>query len=105
MESALAQLTGRVLLATDDAVGGIDALQTAARIETEAPLTFGPPSPVVPSNEALGLAMLDAGRPDAAAAAFRAALDRAPNRRQSVAGLAAAGQGTPASATVAPGGE
>ncbi len=88
--SAALQLAGRVRLAEGDAEGGLVMLREAAALETEAPLTFGPPSPVVPSNEALGWALLEAGDPEGAAAAFQASLDRAPNRRQSVAGLEAA---------------
>ena len=90
VRSAALQLAGRVRLADGETEEGIALLREAAALETAAPLTFGPPSPVVPSNEALGWALLESGDLGAAAAAFQAALDRAPNRRQSVAGLEAA---------------
>ena len=88
--SASDQLHGRLLLVSGDLEGGLAALRRAADSETAAPLTFGPPSPIVPSNEALGYALLEAGEPEAAIDAFRASLARAPNRRQSVEGLAEA---------------
>ena len=63
----------------------------AAGLEAAAPLTFGPPSPTVPANEFLGLLLLEyaegAHDLDAAEAAYRAALARNPNRRQSTYGL------------------
>jgi len=93
VRSALMQIEGLVLLAGGGEERGLEVLREAARLETEAPLTFGPPAPVVPSNEALGYALLSLGRPAEAAEAaeaFEAALARAPNRRQSVAGLAQA---------------
>lgn len=60
---------------------GRDHLVEAARIEREAPLTFGPPAPPLMANEALGLLLQSQNEPDAAAEAFQVALDRAPNRR------------------------
>ena len=90
VQSAALQLAGRVLIAEGDVEAGLASLAQAAALETGAPLTFGPPSPVVPSNEAWGWALLDAGDATQAASAFRSALDRAPNRRQSVAGLSRA---------------
>ncbi|MEM1053973.1 MAG: hypothetical protein AAGI52_00485 [Bacteroidota bacterium] len=65
-------------------------LQEAAALETAAPLTFGPPAPTVPANESLGYLHLELGDSEAATAAFQASLDRAPNRRQSVDGMARA---------------
>ena len=90
VRSAALQLDGLVRVAEDDRDGGLARLREAARVESEAPLTFGPPAPVVPSNEALGLMEMQHGDPEAGRAAFRSALDRAPNRRQSVEGLAEA---------------
>ena len=89
VRSALAQLRGRILIAQGDLEGGLAQLRDAAEIESQAPLTFGPPAPVYPSNEALGHALLRAGQDSAAAEAFGRSLERAPNRRQSVDGLAA----------------
>ena len=87
--SAALQLAGRMRLAAGDQ-GGLALLREAAQVESDAPLTFGPPSPVVPSSEALGWALLERGDLGDAVAAFQAALDRAPGRRQSLAGLEAA---------------
>ena len=67
-----------------------DLLRQAAALEAEAPLMFGPPSPVVPAHEALGYALLASGDAAGAAEAFEVALSRAPNRQQSVRGLALA---------------
>ncbi|MGB3543127.1 hypothetical protein [Rubrivirga sp.] len=93
VRSALAQLQGRLLIAQGALEDGLARLQHAAALEAEAPLTFGPPAPVVPSNEAYGHALLEAGRDLEAESAFRAVLDRAPNRRQAVAGVDAARSG------------
>ena len=93
--SADLQLRGRVLVARGETEAGLALLREAAEVETAAPLTFGPPAPVVPSNEALGHALADLDRADEAAAAFEAALDRAPNRRPTAPALDAlrAGRG------------
>ncbi len=88
--SAALVLDGLVLIGEGDSRAGTARLRAAAEIENAAPLTFGPPSPVVPSNEALGWALLEGGDLGGAEAAFEAALARAPGRRQSLAGLAAA---------------
>ncbi len=70
----------------DEAGGDSDAalrkLAEAAELEREAPLTFGPPMPVVQANEAYARALSAAGRLDEARAALQVALDRAPNRRE-----------------------
>ena len=87
--SAALQLAGRARLARGDD-GGLALLRQAAQVEADAPLTFGPPSPVVPSSEALGWALLERGDLGGAVAAFQAALARSPGRRQSLAGLEAA---------------
>ena len=94
--SADLQLRGRVLIARGETDAGLALLREAAEVETAAPLTFGPPAPVVPSNEALGQALADLGRVDEAEAAFEAALARAPNRRPTAPALDAlrAGRGT-----------
>ena len=94
--SADLQLRGRVLVARGETEAGLALLREAAEVETAAPLTFGPPAPVVPSNEALGQALAGLGRADEAEAAFEAALARAPNRRPTAPALDAlrAGRGT-----------
>ena len=96
VRSAALQLRGRVLVARGETDAGLARLREAAEVETAAPLTFGPPAPVVPSNEAHAQALADLGRTDEARDAYRAALDRAPNRRPSAPALDAlrAGRGT-----------
>ncbi len=51
---------------------------------------FGPPVPVKPPYELLGDLLLVAGKPDSARTAFKKALKKAPNRTQSLLGLARA---------------
>ena len=68
--------------------------ERAAAMEAEAPLTFGPPSPVIPANESFGYALILRGLAGEAAPYFETALARAPNRRQSVNGLALARNAT-----------
>ncbi|MEM0962546.1 MAG: hypothetical protein AAGK21_08440 [Bacteroidota bacterium] len=80
-------LDAAFLLDQGDAEDAVAVLRRAAEIESAAPLTFGPPAPAVPANEALGLLLLDLNRVQEAVEAFEASLARAPNRRQSVEGL------------------
>ena len=89
--AAALMLTAAHRTAEGDAESALALLQEAARLETDAPLTFGPPAPVQTANEALGIALLASCRADEAADAFRASLARQTHRRQSVDGLAAAG--------------
>ena len=93
--AAALQVEASLRRAEGDGEGALALLREAAAIEEAAPLTFGPPAPVVPSHEALGLTLLDLDRPAEAAEAFEAALRRAPNRRQSVEGLEAAREAAP----------
>ena len=86
-QAAALQVEAALKRAEGDDEGALALLREAAEIEAATPLMFGPPAPVIPSHEALGLALLDLGRYDEAAAAFEAGLERAPNRRQSVEGL------------------
>jgi tetratricopeptide (TPR) repeat protein len=51
---------------------------------------FGPPAPVKPPHELLGELLLATGKPAAACTEFEAALKKAPNRTQSLLGLAQA---------------
>ena len=64
--------------------------QAAAQIEEGMPFGFGPPYIDKPSHELWGEIALASGDSRAAAAAFEAALARAPQRAMSVAGLARA---------------
>ena len=88
--AAALQLRGFLQLAAGDPVAAEQSIREAAALEAEAPLMFGPPTPVVPTHEMLGRFLLDLNRPEEAAEAFEAGLLRAPNRRQLVEGLAEA---------------
>ncbi len=88
--AAALQVEASLRRSQGDDEAALALLRQAAEIEEAAPLMFGPPAPVIPSHEMLGLTLLDLDRPDEAATAFEAALRRAPNRRQSVEGLARA---------------
>jgi hypothetical protein len=65
-------------------------LETAAAEEAAQPLEYGPPAIVKPSHELYGEVLLRLGRPAEAQVAFAQALARAPRRRLSLLGLAAA---------------
>jgi hypothetical protein len=54
------------------------------------PPPSGPADPIKPAQELLGEALLAAGRPEEAAAAFDASLLRMPNRQRSLVGAARA---------------
>lgn len=88
VRAAALELQALLSLAGGDAEAALATVREAAALENAAPLTFGPPAPVVPTNEMLGRLLLDLGRPAEAAEAFQAALVRAPGRRQALAGLA-----------------
>jgi len=69
---------------------GLAELRRAAETERTMPAEFGPPLVEKPSFELLGEELLRLGRAAEARAAFEAALELAPGRRLSAAGLAAA---------------
>ena len=83
-------LRARLELADGESGGALALLAEAAAAEAAMPLDFGPPGIVKPSHELYGESLLAADRPDEALAQFRTALERAPRRSQSLAGLAAA---------------
>ena len=85
--AAVLVLEGHVLEAEGDLEAAERAFLQAAAVEAEAPLTFGPPSPALMANEALGFFLMGQNRPVEAAAAFQAALARAPGRAQASAHL------------------
>ena len=64
--------------------------QQAVAIDKGLPYEFGPPSPEKPAQELLGELLLKEERNAEARAAFRASLERAPQRTESLAGLARA---------------
>lgn len=72
----------------------IALLRQAAETEDRLPLDLGPPFPAKPSWELLGETLLAAGRPAEARHAFERALELAPGRSRSLAGLAAAAEAT-----------
>jgi tetratricopeptide (TPR) repeat protein len=65
-------------------------LDEATAAEERMALDYGPPAIVKPSHEIYGEMLLAIGRPSEARARFEKALQRAPRRRLSLAGLAAA---------------
>ncbi len=83
-------LRARLELAAGEEQIGLSLLAEAADIETAMPLDFGPPGIIKPSHELYGEALLAADQPGEALAHFQAALERAPRRSQSLAGLARA---------------
>jgi tetratricopeptide (TPR) repeat protein len=64
--------------------------EEASRLEGEMPFAFGPPFVDYPSAQLLGELLLEQERYEEAAAAFSEQLRRSRNKRQAVAGLAAA---------------
>jgi hypothetical protein len=90
LDLAVAQGEADVALARGDNNRGLELLRAAAKAEAALPVPFGPPVLAYPSSELLGDELLKAGRKVEAAAAYRAALAAAPNRRRSVEGLKAA---------------
>ena len=79
-----------VALARGEERRGLELLKAAAAAEAALPVPFGPPILAKPGYELLGDELLARGRKAEAAAAYRAALAAAPNRRRSVEGLNAA---------------
>ena len=90
IDRAVAQGEAVVALAQGRADEGLTLLRKAAEAEAALPPPFGPPALQKPSYELLGDELLALGRKEEAAAAYRAALAAAPNRRLSVIGLKAA---------------
>ena len=84
------ELEGLISKAGGDADAALVSLRAATEKEDALSFGFGPPVPVEPSHELLGEVLLELGRAAEAREHFEAALARAPNRRQSVAGLARA---------------
>lgn len=84
------ELEGLIALKEDDATRALDRLQTAARLEAERPLDFGPPFPIKPAPELYGEALLALDRPTDALAQFNKTLERYPDRARSLWGKAQA---------------
>lgn len=90
IDRGIAQGEAVELLASGKVRAGLASLQAAAQTEAALPPEFGPPPLQKPSYELLGDELLALGRKAEAATAYRHSLAAAPNRRLSVAGLAAA---------------
>ena len=78
------------MIAAGDYHAGVAALEDAAAEALALPIVFGPPAIFKPSYEILGELRLAEGDHEAAAGAFSKALELAPGRRLSLAGLAEA---------------
>jgi len=85
----LAQAEGLELLRSGRAEPGLAALRRASEAERAMPAEFGPPLVEMPSFELLGDELRRLGRNEEARAAYRSALELAPGRRLSEAGLVA----------------
>jgi len=84
------QLKGLIAHAEGDPDTALDVLKTAAELEAETPLDFGPPFPVKPAHELYGEVLLQLDRPAEAQAQFEQALERYPKRVLSLHGHARA---------------
>lgn len=84
------QLQAAILSDEGNGEQAIGVMQQAVVIGEELPYAFGPPSPEKPSYEFLGELLLKENRNSPACAAFEASLQRAPQRTESLLGLARA---------------
>ncbi len=81
------QLKADLLVLEGDLDAAVHLLRTAAEIEENRPLDYGPPMPAKPTYELLGEYYLKVKNGVDAAKAFQASLGRAPGRSSSLAGL------------------
>ncbi len=84
------QLKGAIALSQGQTESGLALLKAAVEIAEQMPLPRGAPNPLKPAHELLGEALLEAGHPTDAIAAFDESLLRMPNRPRSLLGLARA---------------
>ena len=84
------QLQAAILSAEGHGDEAIAMAQQAVTAGTELPYAFGPPSPEKPSYELLGELLLKENKNAPARAAFETSLQRAPERTESLLGLARA---------------
>jgi tetratricopeptide (TPR) repeat protein len=68
----------------------IELMIKAAALEEQTGAPYGPPNLIKPTHELLGEILLQAGKPGEAAAQFKTALQRQPNRARSLLGAARA---------------
>ena len=81
------QLSAMKLLEAGKVDEGLALLRETASLEDAMPFTAGPVFPVKPTRELFGEVLLSLGKWDEARRQFTLALERAPNRRLSLAGL------------------
>jgi tetratricopeptide (TPR) repeat protein len=84
------ELEGLIALESGSREQALAHLDSAATLEAERPLDFGPPFPPKPAHELYGEVLLELDRPADALAQFRTALDRYPGRALSLMGTAEA---------------
>ena len=84
------QLEAMLLIKQEKTMEAIEMLRKLAAVEVNLPFSFGPPFVDKPTFELLGETLLASNHPKEAADAFRAALNRAPERVSSLLGLARA---------------
>jgi tetratricopeptide (TPR) repeat protein len=87
-EIMLLQVRGLLALASDDPDSGIEKLRTAAQMESDMPVEFGPPAVPMPSYELLGDELRRLDQTDEARNAYQVALELTPGRTRVVAALA-----------------
>jgi tetratricopeptide (TPR) repeat protein len=87
----------------NDHTKAIELMKNATMLEEQTSAPYGPPSLIKPTHELYGEILLRAGKPAEAAAQFKKALVRQPNRARSLLGAAraAAQSGDAAAATAA----
>ena len=81
------QLSAMKFLAEGHVDEGLALLRETASLEDAMPFAAGPVFPVKPTHELFGEVLLSLGKQDEARRQFTLALERAPNRRLSLAGL------------------
>lgn len=91
LDIALAVIDGRRALAAGDPKEAVEAFRGGAALQDGLPY-MEPPYWDAPVSQALGAALIGAGRPGAAMTAFRDALDRHPNSGWALWGLAEAAE-------------
>ena len=84
------ELRGLIALKAEETAAALDHLRTAAALEAERPLDYGPTFPPKPAHELYGEALLSLDRPADALTQFAKTLERYPDRALSLWGTARA---------------
>ena len=84
---AALELEGLLQLEAGKSDAAVATLRKAVQLEERTPFGYGPPIPPKPALELLGEILLAADRPEDAAEAFQASLERTPRRALSLRGL------------------